>query len=89
MADLVKKQKSLTETHARKLFRQLVSAIQFTHASGIVHRDLKLENILLNEGGNILVSDFGLGTFAYGDKLEVSIVNHRPSAVHHTTLHLK
>ncbi|KAJ3251206.1 hypothetical protein HK103_002581 [Boothiomyces macroporosus] len=70
LADLVKKQKSLTETHARKLFRQLVSAIQFTHASGIVHRDLKLENILLNEGGNILVSDFGLGTFAYGDKLE-------------------
>ncbi|KAJ3318727.1 Serine/threonine-protein kinase par-1 [Boothiomyces sp. JEL0866] len=70
LADLVKKQKMLSEHHARKLFRQLVSAIQFTHESGVVHRDLKLENILLNEEGNILVSDFGLGTFASNDKLE-------------------
>ncbi|KAJ3269852.1 hypothetical protein HDV01_000858 [Terramyces sp. JEL0728] len=70
LADLVKKQKHLAEDYARKLFRQIVSAIDFTHASGVVHRDLKLENILLNEDGNILISDFGLGTFVTGDKLD-------------------
>ncbi|KAJ3309532.1 ER degradation-enhancing alpha-mannosidase-like protein 2 [Boothiomyces sp. JEL0838] len=51
----------LTETESRKLFRQIVSAVDFLHSSKVVHRDLKLENILLNQHGNVLVSDFGLG----------------------------
>jgi len=39
----------LSEEQARNLFVQVVSAVQFMHASGICHRDLKLENVLLSE----------------------------------------
>jgi serine/threonine protein kinase len=50
-----------TEEEARKFFRQLISAIDHIHRANIVHRDLKLENILLSKNMDILVTDFGLG----------------------------
>jgi len=52
---------SLSEREARKYFRQLISALQHCHAAGVVHRDLKLENLLLSHEKNLLLSDFGLG----------------------------
>ncbi|KAJ3410443.1 Map microtubule affinity-regulating kinase [Chytridiales sp. JEL 0842] len=51
----------LTEKEARKFFRQIVSAMDHCHLANVVHRDLKLENLLLNDDRNILISDFGLG----------------------------
>lgn len=42
-------------------FYTLLSYIDHCHLSKVVHRDLKLENILLSEEKNILISDFGLG----------------------------
>ncbi|KAI8900516.1 kinase-like domain-containing protein [Globomyces pollinis-pini] len=51
----------LPEDLCRKYFRQLVSAIDHCHLANIVHRDLKVENILLDQHNNILVTDFGLG----------------------------
>ncbi|KAI8607595.1 kinase-like domain-containing protein, partial [Chytriomyces sp. MP71] len=41
------------------MFAQLMSGVGFIHSFGIVHRDLKLENILLDEEQNVLISDFG------------------------------
>jgi serine/threonine protein kinase len=39
------------EPDAKKLFRQMLSAVRYCHKHDIVHRDLKLENFLLNEKG--------------------------------------
>ncbi|KAL6282474.1 hypothetical protein ACE6H2_013403 [Prunus campanulata] len=50
----------LKEVVARKYFQQLISAVGFCHARGVYRRDLKPENLLLDENGDLKVSDFGL-----------------------------
>ncbi|KAG5552840.1 hypothetical protein RHGRI_010822 [Rhododendron griersonianum] len=54
----------LKEDVARRYFQQLISAVDFCHSRGVYHRDLKLENLLLDENGNLKVSDFGLSALA-------------------------
>ncbi len=49
----------LSDDHARAFYIQLISATDYFHSLGIVHRDLKCENLLLDHNNNILVSDFG------------------------------
>jgi serine/threonine protein kinase len=51
----------LDEHKARTFFHQIVNAIQHCHENGIVHHDLKLENLLLTEDeNNLRLIDFGL-----------------------------
>ncbi|KEH23261.1 putative protein kinase CAMK-CAMKL-CHK1 family [Medicago truncatula] len=56
----VAKKEKLTEDHARRYFRQLISAVKHCHSRGVFHRDLKLDNLLLDENDNLKVTDFGL-----------------------------
>jgi len=51
--------KQLLEGEAFLLFRQLISAIELAHLCGFVHRDIKLENLLLCEDGTLKVGDWG------------------------------
>eukprot|EP00899_Mesostigma_viride_P029324 jgi/Mesvir1/9577/Mv16477-RA.1 len=53
----------LPEEEARKLFRGMLSAVDHCHANYVLHRDLKLENVLLDEQGEVKLVDFGLSTF--------------------------
>ncbi|XP_036159471.1 testis-specific serine/threonine-protein kinase 5-like [Myotis myotis] len=49
----------LEEKEAHRLFWQLVSAVAHCHSAGVVHRDLKCENILLDDQGFLKLTDFG------------------------------
>lgn len=49
--------------HGARLMAQISDALQYAHDRGIVHRDVKPSNILLDDHGNALLSDFGLARF--------------------------
>nr|CDS25677.1 serine:threonine protein kinase MARK2 [Hymenolepis microstoma] len=61
----------MKEKDARIKFRQIVSAVQYCHAKNIVHRDLKAENLLLDESMNLKIADFGFSNnYSAGRKLD-------------------
>jgi len=49
----------LGEEEVRKLFKQLVQAVAFLHKHKVAHRDIKIENILVDEDGTLCLCDFG------------------------------
>jgi len=57
---VLKREGHLPLERALKITRQLCGALAAAHAEGVVHRDLKPQNVLIDKADNIYVSDFGL-----------------------------
>jgi serine/threonine-protein kinase len=53
----------------RQIIIQVARALAYAHRSGIVHRDIKPDNIMFDEHGQALVTDFGIAKAATGGKL--------------------
>ena len=51
---------AMPEPMARGFFNQILDGVAYCHVAGVAHRDLKLENVLLNAQGVVKLIDFGL-----------------------------
>ena len=58
----------ISNEQAMRWFRELSDELRYLHAHGIVHRDVKLENVLVDAAGHAVLSDFGISRI-FDDKL--------------------
>ena len=72
MLDYIISHGKLKEKNARRFARQIASAVDYCHRNSIVHRDLKIENILISKNNDIKIIDFGLSNLfsPRGDRLK-------------------
>lgn len=64
LLQLIRKEKYLPEERAKLFFSQLISAVEYIHGMGVVHRDIKCENIVFDKSYTLKLIDFG---FARGN----------------------
>lgn len=52
-----------SEKTARRYYQQFISGVRYCHSQGVVHRDLKAENLLLSKDNTLKICDFGLSRY--------------------------
>jgi len=62
LMELHKRRRAITEPETRYYFKQMLIGVKYLHDNKIIHRDLKLGNIFLNDNMEIKLGDFGLAT---------------------------
>ena len=60
LRDRLTRQRQLSLSNALRITREVALALEYAHRHGVIHRDVKPENILLTADGQALVADFGI-----------------------------
>jgi len=60
--ELHKRRRAVTEPEGRYFVHQIVLAVDYLHKNRVIHRDLKLGNLFLNDDMELKIGDFGLAT---------------------------
>ena len=64
LRDLIRRKKRISPAQAARISAQVLLALEFAHARGVVHRDIKPGNIICGSDGKVRVTDFGLSQVA-------------------------
>lgn len=65
---------SFEDAHLKSLCHQMLAGLAYLHHKGVIHRDIKGSNILLNNRGELKLADFGLARF-YHKRRRVDYTN--------------
>jgi eukaryotic-like serine/threonine-protein kinase len=68
LRDILVARGSLQARHAVEIVASVCDALHMAHSKGLVHRDVKPENILLNRAGEVKVADFGIAIVVDADR---------------------
>lgn len=66
---IMREKQKLSPEEAIEIMRQVCQALDAAHSVGVIHRDLKPQNVMREEGGRIVVMDFGLARTMDGDSM--------------------
>src|SRR5256886_13924782 len=66
LTDRVRNRGPMAPSEASRVLRDVAWALAYAHGQGVVHRDVKPDNILLENGGRVLVADFGIARAGAG-----------------------
>ena len=69
LSEQLRKQGKIPPNEIRKILVQTASALGYAHRHEIVHRDIKPDNIMFDESGNAILTDFGIAKAASGTRL--------------------
>ncbi|MBM4194351.1 MAG: serine/threonine protein kinase [Gemmatimonadetes bacterium] len=69
LADDLTKHRTVGTERAVQVAAQVSTALDYAHRQGVVHRDVKPDNVLFDEDGNAMLTDFGIATARFHGRL--------------------